>query len=230
MGIVCSAMSTSRRWVEASHSYLDDYGQVDVTRNRLPHWQQGNVFVFVTWRLADSLPRAKLHQWKQEQESWLKRHPRPWNKKTAIRFHKRFSRRIEDWLDQGSGSCVLKDPALANMVADAVRHFDCERYELFSFVVMPNHVHVLFRPLGSQPIPKIVKSWKGFTAMLINKRTGKSGSLWQEDYWDRLIRSPRHFSICAEYIHRNPVKARLRDGEFLLFEKTPEWGSEHPRS
>ena len=60
--------------------------------------------------------------------------------------------------------------------------------------------------------------------MQINKRTGKSGSLWQEDYWDRLIRSPRHFSICAEYIHRNPTKARLCDGEFLLFEKAEEWG------
>ena len=208
--------------LEAPHSYFDHYGQIDVTRNRLPHWQQGNVSVFVTWRLEDSLPKVKLNQWKEERESWLKRHPRPWNSKMAIRFHKRFSRRIEDLLDQGSGSCILKDPVPAKIVADALRYFDGERYELFSFVVMPNHVHVLFRPLGSHPIPKIVKTWKGFTAMQINKTTGKRGSLWQEDYWDRLIRSPRHFSRCLEYIRLNPAKARLSDGEFLLFAR--EWG------
>ena len=211
-----------KQGVEASHPYLDHYGHIEVTRNRLPHWQQGNVFVFVTWRLKDSLPKVKLNQWKEERESWLKRHPRPWNAKMATRFHRRFSRRIEDWLDQGSGSCALKDPVLAKIVADALLHFDRERYELYSFVVMPNHVHVLFRPLGSHPIPNIVKSWKGYTAMRINKITGKSGSLWQEDYWDRLIRTPRHFSSSSKYICLNPAKARLSDGEFLLFAK--EWG------
>lgn len=43
---------------------------------------------------------------------------------------------------------MLEDPANAKIVADALRHFDGERYELASFVVMPNHVHVLFRPAG----------------------------------------------------------------------------------
>ena len=46
--------------------------------------------------------------------------------------------------------------------------------------VMANRDHVLFRPLGSREIPKIVKKRKGFTAMQINKKTGKPGSLWQE--------------------------------------------------
>lgn len=205
--------------LENPHSYFDPYGEIEVTENHLPHWQQRNVFVFVTWRLGDSLPKAKLDQWKEEREIWLKRHPRPWNVKMAIRFHKRFSRRIEDWLDQGSGSCALKDPALANMVADALRHFDGERYELVSFVVMPNHVHVLFRPLGSHTIPKIVKSWKWFTARKINRKIGTSGRFWQADYWDRLIRHPLHFRRSAEYIRENPTRAGLSDGQFLLFER-----------
>jgi len=143
------ATKTKTRGLENPHSYFDHYGEVDVTKNLLPHWQQGNVFVFVTWRLGDSLPQATLNQWKEEREIWLKRHPRPWTAKTAIHFHKRFSRQIEAWLDQGSGSCVLKDPALAGVVAESLHYFDGERYELASFVVMPNHVHVLFRPLGA---------------------------------------------------------------------------------
>ena len=44
-----------------------------------------------------------------------------------------------------------------------LRRFDGERYEIASFVVMPNHVHVLFRPLGEHALPEILKSWKGFS-------------------------------------------------------------------
>ena len=84
---------------------------------------------------------------------------------------------------------------------------------------MPNHVHVLFRPLGKHVLAEILKSWKGFTAREINKRIGKKGSLWQDEYWDRLIRSERHFFKVAEYIRENPVKARLKKGEFDAGEK-----------
>jgi type I restriction enzyme R subunit len=197
-------------------SFFDSYGEIDKTIHRLPHWQQGNVWVFVTWRLGDSLPKAKLDQWNGEREIWLKLHPEPWDEKIEAEYHERFSRQIDEWLDQGSGSCVLKDSANAKSVAEALRHFDGERYELASFVVMPNHVHVLFRPLGDHVLADILKSWKGFTAREINKRLGKKGGLWQGEYWDRLIRNERHFSKVAEYIRENPVKARLREGEFIL--------------
>ncbi len=197
-------------------SFLNPYGEIEKTSHHLPHWQQGETWVFVTWRLGDSLPKAKLDQWKAEREAWMKLHPEPWDEKTEAEYHDRFSRQIDEWLDQGSGSCVLKDPACAKSVADALRHFDGERYELASFVVMPNHVHVLFRPLGAHALPEIVKSWKGFTAREINKRTGKAGALWQDEYWDRLIRNERHFFKVVEYIRENPEKAKLRDGQFIL--------------
>jgi type I restriction enzyme R subunit len=196
--------------------FFNPYGEIDKTTHHLPHWQQGETWVFVTWRLVDSLPKAKLDQWKAEREAWLKHHPEPWNEETEAEYHERFSRQIDEWLDQGSGSCVLKDPANAKIVSDALRHFDGDRYELASFVVMPNHVHVLFRPLGPHSLPEILKSWKGFTAREINKRIGKAGTLWQDEYWDRLIRNERHFFKVAEYIRENPVKAKLRDGQFIL--------------
>jgi type I restriction enzyme R subunit len=83
---------------------------------------------------------------------------------------------------------------------------------------MPNHVHVIFCPLGESRLSDVLQSWKGFTAREINKRLGIQGALWQEDYWDRLIRSEHHFQKCREYIRTNPVKANLRAGEFVLFE------------
>ena len=195
-------------------------GETTRHRRNLPHWQQGEAWVFVTWRLGDSLPKAKLDQWKEEREIWHQQHPEPWDDNTESEYHERFSQQIDQWLDQGSGSCVLKDSTNAKIVADALRHFDGERYDLASFVVMPNHVHVLFRPLGDHALPDILKSWKGFTAREINKRMGKTGALWQEEYWDRLIRNEPHFFKVVEYIRENPgargsqpvyVKDDLRD-------------------
>ena len=202
---------------QASHnSFFNPQGAIDVTKNHLPHWQQGQAWVFVTWRLADSLPKTKLEQLKAEREAWMKLYPQPWDQKTESAYHDRFSEKIDEWLDQGSGSCVLKDPANAKIMADALRHFEGKRYQLARYVVMPNHVHVLFRPLGGHTMPEIVKLWKGFTALKINKRTGKSGPLWQDEYWDRLIRNERHFFKVVEYIRENPSKAKLQSGQFIL--------------
>ncbi|MEN8133072.1 MAG: HsdR family type I site-specific deoxyribonuclease, partial [Pseudomonadota bacterium] len=217
-GHSCPPLS-NEQGLENPRSYVDPYGEIDIYRNRLPHWQQGSALLFVTWRLADSLPKAKLDQWLDEKSHWLVHHPEPWDEKTEADYHERFSRQIDEWLDQGSGSCVLKDPGVSKIVADALHHFDGERYKLVSFVVMPNHIHVLFRPLGDHALADIVKSWKGFTAREINKRLGKTGALWQEEYWDRLIRNERHFFKVAEYIRENPGKAGLQAGQFVLMER-----------
>ncbi len=198
--------------------FYDPDSDIDEHRRNLPHWQQGGVWIFVTWRLGDSLPKVRLDQWKEERAIWLSLHPEPWDRKTEAEYHDRFSQQIDEWLDQGSGSCVLREPANANIVAEALRYFDGERYEIASFVVMPNHVHVLFRLLGDHALAEILKSWKGFTTREINRRSGKTGSLWQDEYWDRLIRNERHFFKVKEYIRENPVKAGLREGEFVLGE------------
>jgi REP element-mobilizing transposase RayT len=55
----------------------------------------------------------------------------------------------------------------------------------------------------------IVRSWKVFTAKVINKEFGRHGSLWHEDYFDRFIRDDEHFGRVITYIEYNPVKAGL---------------------
>jgi len=202
--------------------FFDRAEEIDAHKNHLPHWQQGDVWVFVTWRLNDSLPKWRVNRWKEEREIWLKSNPRPWDARMEIEHHKRFSGLMDKWLDQGGGSCVLKDPRASSIVAATLRHFDGHRYELASFVVMPNHVHVLFRPFEEGALASVLKSWKGFSAKTINKQIGRTGQLWQPDYWDRLIRSSRHFEGCLKYIRMNPGKALLHAGQFLLFEN-PKW-------
>ena len=182
------------------------------TRYLLPHWQQGQVWCFVTWHLADSIPADVLLRWQDEKETWRRLHPEPWDEETAKEYRRRISSRMEEWLDQGSGSCLLRDKDNAQIVARALRHFDGERHVLAAFVVMPNHVHALFRPCGGHLISDIMKSWKWFTAREINKRMNASGSLWQAEFRDRLIRNEAHFHSCLRYIRQNPAKANLRDG------------------
>jgi len=95
---------------------------------------------------------------------------------------------------------------------------------------MPNHVHILFRLLEVYRLESVVQSWKGFTAREINKRLGRRGKLWEDDYWDRLIRNQKHWAQCRDYIFDNPVKAKLLSSECLLFDRIlKERGFSNPR-
>lgn len=190
---------------------------IETHERRLPHWQQGAVLYFLTWRLADSIPREKLDVWHEEKEIWLRLHPKPWDKPTEGAYLQQFTKRIEEWLDAGEGSCVLRDPENAKIVADALLFFDGQRCDLSAFVVMPNHVHALVRLRSPTRLEELVKSWKGYTARQINQRLGIKGKLWQEEYWDRLVRDEEHWRKCLRYICRNPERAGLKPGEYVLF-------------
>lgn len=199
-----------------SWSYLNPYAEIERHERNLPHWQQGEACQFVTWRLADSLPKEKLDEWDAEKTGWLRFHPVPWDAPTDREYHERFSARVEDWLDKGHGECLLRNPDCAVLVSGALEHFDDERYELAGYVVMPNHVHALFRPFEGHNLKDILHSWKSFTAKKINALLSRRGSLWQEEYWDRIVRNERHLLACLCYMKINPVIAGLREGQYIL--------------
>ncbi len=196
--------------------FLDPEKKIDKHRVNLPHWQQGEAWLFVTWRLADSLPEAVVRKLDEHRKQWEAAHPKPWSDEERKVHNRLFTLAFESLLDDSHGSCVLREPALSAMVADALQHFHGERYLLDAFVVMPNHVHVLFQPLGENKLADIVGSWKRFTARGINKQLGRQGALWQREYWDRLVRGERHFRWVREYIARNPEK--LPTGTFRRWE------------
>ena len=198
--------------------FFNPYADIRHTGNRLPHWQQEGAVYFITFRLADAIPARLRTQWEGERDAWLKVHPEPWSTETEREYHKRFSGAIERWLDAGHGSCVLRRKECAQIVAETLRHFEGERVVLISSVVMPNHVHALFVQNPEWPLEKLIRSWKGFTARKINSLLGRSGSLWQRDYFDRLVRDEKHFANCVRYICRNPDKAQLTKNEFVLWE------------
>ena len=205
---------------DARGPFFDPRADVDVSKHKLPHWNQSDCFCFVTWRLDDALPHEKLEEWNADREIWLAEHPKPWSPDTEEEFHKTFSSRLDEWLDAGYGSCLLRAPSTRKLLADAIGHFDGQRYELAAYVIMPNHVHVLLKLKADNPIEKILHSWKSFSAKAINKALGRTGTLWQHEYWDRLIRSRRHFDTTLAYIQDNPKKARLPDTDFTLIQRS----------
>jgi len=198
--------------------FFNPYAEMRFTANRLPHWQQEGAVYFVTFRLADAVPHNLRTQWESEREAWLRVHPQPWSAEVEREYHERFSGAIERWLDAGHGSCILRRPDCAGVVAEALRYFDGERLAIISCVVMPNHVHALFAQNADWPLEKLMRSWKSFTSRRINSLVGRNGSVWQRDYFDRLVRDQKHFVNCVRYIRRNPERARLHSGEFLLYE------------
>jgi hypothetical protein len=81
-----------------------------------------------------------------------------------------------------------------------------------------NITHALFVQNADWPLEKLLRSWKSFTSRRINSLLGREGSLWQRDYFDQLVRDEKHFSNCVRYIRRNPAKAHLHSGEYILYE------------
>jgi REP element-mobilizing transposase RayT len=212
-----------------SSEFFKPSAGADIHIRSLPHWEQAGVWCFVTWRLADSLPQAKLHELEHEKQRWLTFHSKPWSDEVELEYHDRFTHRVDEWLDRGAGSCLLRTPENAAIVNGALQHFEGARYQLFSYVIMPNHVHVLFQPSEGRGIAEILKSWKGFTARAINEREGKNGALWQAEFWDRLVRNEEHFAKCAEYIRMNPIRAKLRAGEFSFWERRTGFPTRCPK-
>ena len=83
-----------------------------------------------------------------------------------------------------------RQPAIADMVVEAIQYnaTNLEHYVLHTFVVMPDHVHLLATP--ALALPKLTKSLKGITSKRANTMLAMTGScFWQEESYDHLAKS-----------------------------------------
>ena len=159
---------------------------------RLPHWDAIGHPVFVTFRLAGSLPANRLFL-----------PGRLAGGKTFVA--------MDRLLDRAStGPSYLGQPRVAGLVSDALRQGETglSRYQLHAFVIMPNHVHILATPRVAAA--RWLGPLKGFTAFEANRILGRHGqSFWQDESYDHLVRSDTEFDRIRAYIESNPVKAGL---------------------
>ena len=183
---------------------------VTVYHRHLPHWRQDGATYFVTFRLADALPQSKLHELEAMKREFAAKHGAcgtDWQsalrKKGAAIPHEAWEvfchdqlLRIEQWLDQGMGNCPLKRPDIANIVVDALHHFDDDTYELGSYVVMQNHVHAIMRPLRPRWIP-----WKRSckVASFAHREKSMLSSDWRASFGRKRV-STASFAMKSTFI------------------------------
>jgi REP element-mobilizing transposase RayT len=201
----------------SGHPSSDSSPEITKTHRNLPHWTKDNATYWITFRLADSLPQEKLNLWKAERDAWVRLHPEPWDEERWNEYNERFSERLENWLDAGAGECPLRRPEVRAIFENCLRHFDGQRYDLIDWVIMPNHVHLLIRPRNGQSLSKILQGIKGVSAKDCNALLGRTGqTFWQEESYDHIVRSQAQLDHFARYIAENPVKAKLREGEYTV--------------
>jgi REP element-mobilizing transposase RayT len=160
-------------------------------RRRLPHWDIPEAPVFVTWRLWGSLPqeRSFLPEYVTSGEAFAA---------------------LDRLLDTTRvGPVYLREDRIAGIVSDHLRALVAEGLcSLDAYVVMPNHVHVLWTP--HIQLSQLMHRTKGPTARWANELLGRAGKpFWQEEYFDRLVRNADEFKQIRRYIELNPVKAGL---------------------
>lgn len=181
----------------------------------LPHWNQYGKIQFVTFRLTDSLPQSKIKELSELRQQFLSVNPLPWNDTVENEYWKLVSPFESKLLDNGYGSCILKIPAIRKILSDSMKYFDGSKYQLLAYVIMPNHVHALFQLYERNTIESVMHSIKSYSSKVINKKTGRTGSVWMKEYFDRIVRSERHLNSCVNYILGNP--RFLRENEYEVY-------------
>ena len=201
---------------------FDEEGEVRIyAHGILPHWRQNNCTYFVTFRQDDALPAAVANAIKQERQLWLQKRAvntdsPTWKRQLAnlpkeeIRSYERLvGKLVNEKLDRGLGSCVLKQPAIAKIVVDALSFFHGNRVLTGDLIVMPNHIQVLMRPLPTFEPEDILFSIKSFTANKINRLVRREGRFWQRESYDHIVRDIEQLEAFQDYIRVNPEKANL---------------------
>ena len=192
----------------------------------LPHWTQAEAIYAVTFRLADSLPANVLEQWRIERDKIDQnaasqgREPTSYEQQELDRLN---SEKVESYLDAGHGQCYLRESNIAELVANALKHFDSQRYDLIAWAVMPNHVHAVVKPREGFDLPGILHSWKSYTANKANELLERTGAFWQTESYDHLIRDENDFRNQVNYILSNPAKAGLKNWPWVDMNTSDVW-------
>lgn len=181
----------------------------------LPHWEKDGAIYAVSYRLDGALPKPVLDDYRTKKEIIQKRIEIAKEDagssdctKKLTKLHDElascYQSHIESALHDSSEVNHLANPEIADEIINAWKHFDGERYQLYAWAIMPNHVHVLFRPTEGHRLEDILHSWKSFTSKKALGILGEEGTFWQKEYYDHLVRDEEDFENQLRYILNNP--------------------------
>nr|WP_262903425.1 transposase [Hymenobacter psoromatis] len=173
----------------------------------LPHRLPPGGTVFITFRLADSLPLEVIEQLKVSFEKADENEDEDEKYARQRRYFGRFDRHLDG---ATTGPLWLRQPAVAQLVQQALHFYDSKQYTLVCYCIMANHVHLVATlPDEAQPLAHTLQALKGYTAKLGNQLLGRKGQFWQRESYDHLIRSTSELERVIAYVVDNPVKAGL---------------------
>lgn len=190
-------------------------------KRRLPHYQPVGYAYFVTFRLANSLPKSRIVELIKEREKFHHAISSLGNEKLKKEkyydYQQQYFLKYEKLLDHpNSGPTFLKKSNIAEIISEAIFYRDNRVYELIAFTVMPNHIHLVFKPFVKEDnkfiqyhVTKILQSLKAITARRINEKLKREGQLWHHESYDHVVRDQDELRRIVEYVLNNPVKAGL---------------------
>lgn len=184
-------------------------------QRRLPHYHSLLSTFFITFRLANSLPKEIIFALIEERRRQLaiidSEKDKTRRGKLEAQEDQRYFGQFDDYLDRASaGSKWLLQENVSEIVANAIRYRDGKDYKLIAFCVMPNHVHLVVEiERTSASLQRILQLLKSFTAVEANKLLQRKGTFWQHESYDHVIRNEQELERIIWYVLENPVKAHL---------------------
>jgi REP element-mobilizing transposase RayT len=198
---------------------MSQYDYKPEYERNLPHIQPPGATLFITFRLAGSIPLEVLRQLKEEAEAREKQiaQSADADEQASLLYQERKRQfgRWDDALDHASnGPFWLQQPEIAATVAESLHYRDSKVYALDVFCIMPNHVHTVFTPLAKEEgvchaLQTIMHSLKRRTARQANNILGCEGQFWQHESYDHIVRDQPEWERIVHYVLNNPVKAGL---------------------
>ena len=106
------------------------------------------------------------------------------------------------------GRSLFQSERLASLFLETLFHYhDAGKFELHEFVVMPNHVHLLFTPASDVTLERAMQLIKGGSSHRMGKEVSANLEVWERGYVDHRIRDEADFERHRQYIRQNPVEA-----------------------
>jgi REP element-mobilizing transposase RayT len=179
-------------------------------QRNLPHRLPPGHVIFVTFRLAGSLPRTVVESLRTQLQRVEQAESRRSSAEASNR-RKRYFGHFDQMLDQvTTGPTWLQRPEIARIVQDSLHHFDSQAYELICYCLMPNHVHLLiYLPEHAPPLTRTLQQLKSVSARQANLLLGREGAFWQPESYDHVVHHAEDEQRITAYILENPVKAGL---------------------
>jgi len=190
---------------------------IEKHRRFLPHLQEAGQIISITWRLEGTLP-AHIQALIVEMKTIMAQLDNRQTDSLKNQLYEDYLSKLDMYDDQlgrhKPSGIDLSRPDYARVVTSAFHFYANSLYQLYAYCVMPNHIHLLIRPLpqpsGKYPrMSDIVRRLKGYTGFKLNKLADSKTTIWHPDYFDRYVRDTKDLYNLVQYILNNPLKACL---------------------